>query len=207
MEGSFRLMLWDVGVAVMRRELALQIWQQRIKFWICLARDTSGEPKGLKHLLLIFGKVVVRCHRTLKTGKWMPKTSLTVDCDTNQKLLRLLERQGFVEIHALNIESAINNKKLKRKDMPLAVINSPHSSIEGSIIAADDTIWPDILAAMTKDNHGDAMQLEGHIRSGRDIFVTDDKDILERRNVLKQRFGVTVKSTQEIVEMFDGSSD
>jgi hypothetical protein len=137
----------------------------------------------------------------------MPKTSLTVDGNANQKLLRQLERQGFVEIHALNIESAIDNKRLKRKDMPLAVIGSPHSTIGNSIIAADDTIWPDISAAMTKDNHGDAMQLEGHIRSGRDIFVTDDKDFLERRGALREKFGVTVKSTQEIAAMFKGSSD
>ncbi|MBR9864878.1 MAG: hypothetical protein GYB24_15680 [Rhodobacteraceae bacterium] len=117
----------------------------------------------------------------------MTKTSLTVDGNANQRLLRQLESQGFVEIHALNIESAIDNKKLKRKHMPLAVFDSPHSTIGNSVIAADDTIWPDISAAMTKDNHGDAMQLEGHIRSGRDIFVTDDKDFLERRDALKAK--------------------
>ena len=137
----------------------------------------------------------------------MPKKSLTVDGNANQKLLRKLESRGFVEIHALNIESAIGNKKLKKKDKPLAVIGSRHSIIGNSVIAADDTIWPDISAAMTKDNHGDAMQLDGHIRSGRDIFVTDDKDFLKRRDALKKKFGVTVNSTQEIAKMFTGSSD
>jgi len=137
----------------------------------------------------------------------MPKTSLTVDGNADQRLLRQLENQGFVEIHAINIESAIDNKKLTRKDMPLAVFDSPHSTFDNCVIASDDTIWPDISAAMTKDNHGDAMQLEGHIRSGRDIFVTDDKDFLNRRDALREKFGVTVKSTREIAEMFNRSSD
>lgn len=136
----------------------------------------------------------------------MRKILLTVDGNANQKILRKLEGQGFVELHAINIESAIDNRKLKRKDMPLAVVDSPHSTIGNCVIAADDTIWPNISNAMTKDNNGDAMQLDGHIRSGRDIFVTDDKDFLKRRDALKQKFGVTVKSTQEIAEMFDCSS-
>jgi hypothetical protein len=130
------------------------------------------------------------------------KLTLTVDGNANQKLLRQLQKKGLVELHAMNIESMINNKKLKKKDMPLAVVDSPHSTIGNSVIAANDTIWPKIAAAMTKDNHGDAMQLEGHIRSGRDVFVTDDRDFLERRDKLKKQFGVTVKSTKEIAEMF-----
>lgn len=137
----------------------------------------------------------------------MTRISLTVDGNANQRLLRRLERDGFVEIHAMNIESAIGNKRLNRKDMPLAVIGSPHSTIGNCVIAADNTIWADISAVMTRDNHGDAMQLEGHIRSGRDIFVTDDKDFLNRRDALKKKFGVTVKSTQEIAVMCNVSSD
>jgi len=137
----------------------------------------------------------------------VPKLTLTVDANANQKLLRQLERKGFVELHAINIENMIDNKKLKRKHMPLAVFDSPHSTFGNSVIAANDTIWPEVAAAMTKDNHGDAMQLEGHIRSGRDVFVTDDRDYLDRRDRLKEQFGVTVKSTEEIAELFDCSSD
>lgn len=96
---------------------------------------------------------------------------------------------------------------MKRKDRPIGVYDSPHSTYDNCVYAADDTIWPDISAAMTKDNHSDAMQLEGHIRSGRDIFVTDDMDFWKRRDALKESFGVTVKSTQQIVEMFNGSAD
>ncbi|WP_164681976.1 hypothetical protein [Fuscovulum blasticum] len=135
------------------------------------------------------------------------KLTLTVDANANQKILRQLKRKGFVELHAMNIENMKENNKLKMKDMPLAVFDSPHSTIGNSVIAANDTIWPKISATMTKDNHGDAMQLEGHIRSGRDVFVTDDRDFLDRREVLKEKFGVTIKSTEEIAEVFNCSSD
>lgn len=41
----------------------------------------------------------------------MSKLTLTVDGNANQKLLRRLEDKGHVELHALNIESMIGNKK------------------------------------------------------------------------------------------------
>lgn len=137
----------------------------------------------------------------------MSKLTLTVDGNANQKLLRRLEANGFVELHALNIESMTSNKKMKRKDMPIAVFDSPHSTFDNCVFAANNTIYSDVSTAMTKDNHGDAMQLEGHIRSGRDIFVTDDGDFLDRRDALRERFGVKIKSTNEIAEMFGSSSD
>ncbi|MEP0190056.1 MAG: hypothetical protein ABJE00_06535 [Erythrobacter sp.] len=137
----------------------------------------------------------------------MSNLTLTVDGNANQKLLRRLESKGFVELHALNMESMISNKKMNRKDMPLAVLDSPHSTLDNCVIAANDTIYSNVSNVMTKDNHGDAMQLEGHIRSGRDVFVTDDRDFLDRRDALKGQFGVEVKSTKEIAEMFNGSSD
>lgn len=100
----------------------------------------------------------------------------------------------------------IENKKITSKDMPLAIIESPHSTIGNSVIAANDSNWPEIATALGKDNHGDAVQLEGHIRSGRDVFVTDDRDFLDRRDKLQEKFGVIVKSTDELVAMLDPPS-
>jgi hypothetical protein len=96
---------------------------------------------------------------------------------------------------------------MKRKDKPIGVIDSPHSTLDNCVFASKDTIYPEISAAMTKGNHGDAMQLEGHLRSGRDVFVTDDKDFLNRREFLKEKFGVTIKSAREISEMFNFSRE
>lgn len=143
----------------------------------------------------------------MEMDKSAPKLTLTVDANANQRFLRQLESRGFVELHAINIENMTDNKKMKRKHMPLAVLDSPHSTIGNCVIASNETIWPEVSAAMTKGNHGDAMQLEGHIRSGRDVFVTDDRDFLSRRDRLKEQFGVTVKSTEEIAAIFDCSLD
>ena len=133
----------------------------------------------------------------------MSKLKLTVDGNADQKILRKLAAKGYVELHAINIESMLDNKKIKHKDLPLAVYGSPHSTYGNSVYAADDTIYPTISKAMTRDNHGDALQLEGHIRSGRDVLVSDDKDFLARREELLNKFGAVIKSTEEIVAMFD----
>lgn len=131
------------------------------------------------------------------------KITLTVDGNANQKALRKLERQGFVDLHVINMESALTSGKINNKQMPLAVIESPHSTIGNCVISSNETIFKEISIAMTKANHGDAMQLEGHIRSGRDIFVTGDKDFLERRGELYKIFGVKIKSTEEVIAMFN----
>ncbi len=96
----------------------------------------------------------------------------------------------------------IANKKVKNKDVPLAVSSSPHSTIENTVIAADDTIYPELSKFMTKNNHGDAMHLDGHIRSGRDLFVTDDNDFLSCKKELFEKFGIQIKTSIEVAEMF-----
>jgi len=134
----------------------------------------------------------------------MARLTLTVDGNANQKILRRLEADGFVELHAINMESMITNKKIKSKDRPIAVFDSPHSTYGNARYAADDTVYPSVSKAMTKDNHGDAIQLEGHLHSGRDVFVTDDRDFLDRRDKLFEEFGAVIRSTEEVAAMFDG---
>lgn len=130
------------------------------------------------------------------------KLTLTIDANANQRILRKLEARGLVELHAINIENMQKNRRITSKDMPLAVFDSPHSTFGNSVFASNDTNYLAISKAMTRTNHGDAMQLEGHIRSGRDVFVTDDNDFLSRRAALKEEFGVEIKSTDEIQSMF-----
>lgn len=132
----------------------------------------------------------------------MPILTITVDANANQKLLRRLELEGHVELHAIKIENMIGNKKIKRKDLPIAVIDSPHATIGNSVIAANDTRYNEISTAMTKDNHGDALHLDGHIRSKRDVFVTDDNDFLLRRGALEEKFCISIKTSEEVFAMF-----
>jgi predicted nucleic acid-binding protein len=46
----------------------------------------------------------------------------------------------------------------------------------------------------------DTMHLATHKIHDRDVFVTEDKDFLTNKDVLKERFGVRVLSPSELVE-------
>ncbi|WP_323775974.1 hypothetical protein [Leisingera sp.] len=132
------------------------------------------------------------------------KRKLTVTCDrcANIKVLRRLELDGLIEIHAIAIEGMEDNRKVSQKHLPTAVVDSPFAKIGSAVIASDENLYFPISKAMTRDNHGDALHLEGHLRDGRDVFVTDDNDFLSRRDELEAEFGVTIKTADELAQMF-----
>ncbi|NVK15603.1 MAG: hypothetical protein HWE35_15640 [Rhodobacteraceae bacterium] len=136
--------------------------------------------------------------------------ALTVTCDENAnfKLLRRLEVDGYIEIHATSIERITPNRKATNKHLPTAILDSPFSVLDGCVIAEDDTPLHAIRDIIGAEHKGDVVHLEAHLRDRRDVFVTDDNDFLSMREELESRFGMTIKTTAELLAMFDhgGSS-
>jgi len=128
----------------------------------------------------------------------MRKITVTCDKNANLKKLRTLERNEEIEIHAVSIEGIEDTKKITNQQLPIAVFDSKFATIGNCVIAADDTPYSEIQRIIGKHNHGDCLHLERHISSGRDVFVTDDNDFLSKRGDLQQRFGVTIKTVEEL---------
>ena len=111
----------------------------------------------------------------------MAVITVTVDRNADLKTLKKMEVAGLVELFALGIEGFEDTKKLRNKELPIAIINSPFGLIGHSLSAADDTSYALIEKIVGKQNHGDCLHLERHIASKRDVFVTDDNDFLSCR--------------------------
>lgn len=137
----------------------------------------------------------------------MAKITVSVDKNADLKALRKLEASGLVELFAVDIEGFEDTKKVKKKELPIAVIDSPFGLIGRSVIAADDNKYQAIQQIVGKQNHGDCLHLERHISSGRDLFVTDDNDFLSCREELDKVLGIIVLSVTELIQCFaDGSA-
>lgn len=132
---------------------------------------------------------------------------VTVTCDTNVdiKRLRHLERRGLIHIHAIAIEGMEHNRKATHKHFPTAVIGSEFAQIDRALIARVDTPYHEIQKVIGKQNHGDAIHFEAHLRDQRDIFVTDDNDFLSCRSELEAKFRTVIKTTDELAAMFDAT--
>ncbi|GHA54874.1 hypothetical protein GCM10008927_20870 [Amylibacter ulvae] len=130
---------------------------------------------------------------------------LTVSCDVNVNIkpLRKLEQENKIKIYAVAIEGIEKNKKISNKELPIAVIGSAFFKIGSAKIASVDTAYTKIQKIIGKPHHGDVLYLEGHISSGRDIFVTDDNDFLSKRDVLQDEFNIVIKTTSELIAMWE----
>lgn len=127
---------------------------------------------------------------------------LKVTCDqsANLKLLRRLELEGGIELFAISIEMMRQTGRIRpdHKQQPIAVWDSPHSTWDNAVFAPQDTAYSEIEEIIGKSNHADVLHLEGHISSGRDVFVTSDTDFLKHKDVIHQRFGATIMTAEEL---------
>ena len=62
-------------------------------------------------------------------------------------------------------------------------------------------LWPkaDFWSKSMKNKENDILSLQSHRRNGRDIFLTRDKEILKKREVLKYSFGIDVLCPRELL--------
>jgi predicted nucleic acid-binding protein len=132
---------------------------------------------------------------------------ITVTCDINANIkpLKKLEREGKIELYAIAIEGMERNRKISadRKQLPVAVFDSPFSTLDNCVIASDHSNYSEIQKVIGRHHHGDVVHLEGHIASKRDVFVTDDNDFLTVREALQDRFEVKIMTVAEIVATFE----
>ncbi|MEQ9568129.1 MAG: hypothetical protein RLN85_20345, partial [Pseudomonadales bacterium] len=128
--------------------------------------------------------------------------SVTADRNANLKLLKNLSKQGKIQLHSVAIEGNQKARGKINKELPMAVLDSPFALLDQCVLGDDDTHFKEIEETIGKHNHGDVLHLERHLNSGRDLFVTDDRDFLDCRKTLCERFGVTVLSCSEIQEAF-----
>lgn len=127
--------------------------------------------------------------------------TVTADVSANLKTLRILETKNLVEIYAVNIENHQVSSKIRHKEFPIMVFDSPFGLIDQCVIAADDTSYFRLLEVFgnQQQHHADILHLERHIESKRDIFATEDNDFLSRRSQLEAEFGIKIMTPSELV--------
>ncbi len=128
------------------------------------------------------------------------KLSVTRDSGANVKVLKMLERAGYVEVYDLMLENGRENKKVKKKILPVAVCDSGARWGE-CVLSGEDSTYGDIRKVIGRQNIQDAMHLEAHIRNEHDYFVTEDTDFLKVRDRLNEKFSVKIVTPSELKEI------
>jgi len=122
---------------------------------------------------------------------------VTRDSGANVKVLRQLELDGLITVFDILLENGRENRKVKQKIKPIGVWG--HSRWGESVWAdKNDPAYEQILAIVGHDNVKDAMHLEAHLRSGNDVFVTEDTDFLKNRRALEAQFACTILTPAEL---------
>ena len=124
---------------------------------------------------------------------------ITRDACASVKILKKFEKEGCIEIYDVMLEGGRENKKVKRKILPLGVLD--HSRWNEAVWAGDGNAYDGLCKILGKDKIEDAMHLEAHIRNKFDYFVTEDTDFLCKREVLKKKFGVNIVTPNELQEL------
>ncbi len=63
-------------------------------------------------------------------------------------------------------------------------------------------IWPDENWAGASDNkRNDVYHLLAHMLNGHDVYMTRDGEILQHRESVRDRFGITVLNPQELIDL------
>ena len=128
---------------------------------------------------------------------------VTRDSGANVKTLRRLERAGLIECHDVKLENGRENKKIKRKILPVMVWG--HARWGEAVRADKDCYFDEISEIIGKDGIADAMHLEAHLRSEHDVFVTEDNDFLSKRDQLSAAFGCGIMTPEELAEMLQAN--
>lgn len=124
--------------------------------------------------------------------------TITRDSNVNMKILGYLKTEGFIKIFDVDIED-VPNKTLKTA--PIAVFG--YLELDKSVLSDRHNEYDDIRKIIGKSNIGDAIKIEGHIRSGNDYFVTEDRDdILSHRNKFEENFNIKILNTVELISKF-----
>jgi len=128
--------------------------------------------------------------------------SVTVDKNVDLQKLMKLERKGIIRIYQVEVEST--TKKIKDVDFPVAVLD--YTRLNGSLVGSkiDERKFELIKRIIGGNNVGDTIHLYTHIRKKRYYFITEDKDILDKKSILEKKFkGLKIKTANELIGELD----
>lgn len=132
---------------------------------------------------------------TKNTQKNVSELKITRDSGANLKILKELERGGYIKIFDVLGEN--ETKKVENKAKPVGVWN--HSKWgDCSVWAGEDSKYSEIREIIGKDNIQDTRKLEAHIRYQHDYFVTEDSDFLRVKDELNKKIGTKVITPEEL---------
>lgn len=127
--------------------------------------------------------------------------TVTKDISADYKKLRVLRDKGFIKIIGIKIE---NNKDKFDAILPTGVMGY---TVLGSMkLGSDEQAknFEELKRIIGRNNINDCIHLEAHIREGYDYFVTEDKDILDKKSELEQQFpNLKIRTTDELVGELD----
>ena len=92
---------------------------------------------------------------------------------------------------------------IKSKILPVAVYN--HTKYNECVYGDENSSYGPIRETIGKQNIGDAIKLEAHIRNNHDYFVTEDTDFLNKRRELTEKFGITIVTPLELASICNNS--
>lgn len=123
--------------------------------------------------------------------------TVTADSGANLKLLKEIAAQKLIKVHVISLENGSGNK-IKEKLAPVMVWDVSKWG-DGSVMAAEDNVFNEILEVVGNGNVQDARHLEAHYRAGNDYFVTEDHDdIISKKNKLFDQFSIKVVTSDEL---------
>ncbi len=120
-------------------------------------------------------------------------TKITADSSANKKILFDLRDRGCIELSIVQRETDV--KKIKNKIKPTGVYGLVKY---GQATHGRTMYYKEILKIIGRNNAGDALNLDTHIKSGNDIFVTEDTDFLNYRTELFKKFSVVIHTPSEL---------
>lgn len=127
----------------------------------------------------------------------MTKVKITRDSGANLKIIKRLEKMGFVDVYDVKYEN--ETKKVKNKVLPIGVWD--RTKWDECVWAGSDCSYDSIRETIGKENIGDAIKLEAHIRMKNDYFVTEDHDFLDKRSQLKRKFKINILTSEELKKL------
>jgi hypothetical protein len=69
------------------------------------------------------------------------------------------------------------------------------------------SIWPeDTWASASENKRNDIYHIAAHVANTRDVFLARDKEILNKKEILKSQFEVTAMSPKELLERLTSTS-
>ena len=106
-----------------------------------------------------------------------------------------------------------NKSQTYHEDLGEAIID--HSRVDHTVIGDEDNhthgemrdlLFPEFKSMGEEAQNRairDTMHLVTHYKHERDIFVTEDKDFIEKREELQRRYGVIIATPEECVKRLD----